>query len=569
MASITINATGKVIGNYLNVSFSADVNVTGVKLSNGATTITATSFTQTSAAFDVSSWSNGTYSDYYLIIEYSEAITNKNINISTTSLTIKEGASATFEVSLASAPSNSQTVTLSVNTKDVTLSDTSFTFTPNNYSKIITVTAALEAYSYLSGNTVITASSSGVSNKTLAVTITDNDRDSIPVSKFGIVAGQTANVQTNTTRFQTMINYCKNTKAIQFPAGDFVFNPIDLGTKNNIVIRGVGNSFASTMQKNINTGKIMDTYTRIITNAGVGDTFFKHKNAMLTLENIGMYNLAKNNNGTFTEEAARTNILMQHTKSSDAGNNTEKGKVFLTNCAIYGWKVAFGDGYTFPSLETELGTEMTAPSYIKQCCVLANKTRFLRNGIAINEPVDTRLIDCSFNKNDYAVVFRKTSGFTTLIGCRIEWSIKNGIYMEGSHEVIIDSCEFDRSGYSAIYADNNKRCTITNNSFRRNGASTPAGDNSDYSNNVHIYAYNNRNCIFMSNNTRSQNILDTGPGASKPDNCVYFGSNVCCILSYNNLAGTTRSNTDKEAGVKVENDNQSIIGNNIFKQILD
>ena len=130
------------------------------------------------------------------------------------------------------------------------------------------------------------------------LTLTDNS-NYVSVEKYGIKPGYDVDVEDNTAKFQQMIDDCKNKKAIMFPAGDFVFNSVNLGEKNNITIKGVSSNFASFAQKDINTGAITDTFTRIICNEENGETFFKHKNCVLVLDTISFYNLKKDGNGGF------------------------------------------------------------------------------------------------------------------------------------------------------------------------------------------------------------------------------------------------------------------------------
>ena len=74
MANVTVPTNPSTTNNTLTVNFTTDVNnITDVQLTkDGNNYISATSFTNTSATFDVSSWSNGTYSICYLKIIYTE-----------------------------------------------------------------------------------------------------------------------------------------------------------------------------------------------------------------------------------------------------------------------------------------------------------------------------------------------------------------------------------------------------------------------------------------------------------------------------------------------------------------
>lgn len=385
---------------------------------------------------------------------------------------------------------------------------------------------------------------------------------------FGIKEGRDVDVEENTRCLQNAIDYCKNDKVLVFPSGDYVFKPIDLGEKNNILIEGVSSSFGTFAQKNIYTGKIKDTLTKIICDLQPGETFFNHKNCVLVLENISFYNLKKDENGMFTDEEAKLGVLMKHTRTEGQGKNTEKGKAFCLNCGFFGFKVCFGSEFTFQHLEDEwqTGLRFEDYEYLKQSCVMASRCRFTRNGVAVNQGVDARLIDCSFNKNDYAIVFRENSGFSTVEGCRIEWNIYNGIYCDKAHDVTVSNCEFDCNGWSGLHATNNTESNF-NGIFRRNGAKVESMDDDsqqqDYIHNVHIYAHGNLNCNFIGSNTVVKPISDVGSAPQRPSNCTNFTNNKNCIVSLNNLGGCTKK--DKTDANKFTNNIDCIIEHNMLK----
>lgn len=256
---------------------------------------------------------------------------------------------------------------------------------------------------------------------------------------------------------------------------------------------------------------------------------------------------------------------MQHTRSEDAMKNIEKGKTFCFNSAFYGWKVVFGSDFTFQHLEEEWGTGKVEEEYeyFKQSCVVASRCRFTRNGIAINQSVDGRLVDCSFNKNDYAIVLRENSGFTTISNCRIEWNNYNGIYSEKAHEVTVSNCEFDRNGYAGLYAVENTNSNF-NGIFRRNGAkviSDTEDTRDDFVNNVHIYAHRNVNCNFIGSNTTVKATSDVGSAPERPTNCSNFSENVNCVITSNNLYGCTKK--DKEDANRFKNNVDCFFENNM------
>ena len=76
MATITVSSNPSTSGDTLTVNFTTDAtNITDILLSKdgGSTYISATSFTKSSAVFNVSSWNNGTYSNCKLKCVYTES----------------------------------------------------------------------------------------------------------------------------------------------------------------------------------------------------------------------------------------------------------------------------------------------------------------------------------------------------------------------------------------------------------------------------------------------------------------------------------------------------------------
>ena len=98
---------------------------------------------------------------------------------SATSLSISEGNIGTFDVTLNQAPTKDQTINISVDNTDITLSPTSVTFNSSNYNVAQTVSVIVDEDSdYNDETATITLSNSKVSNVLITVSITDNDEES-------------------------------------------------------------------------------------------------------------------------------------------------------------------------------------------------------------------------------------------------------------------------------------------------------------------------------------------------------------------------------------------------------
>ena len=137
-----------------------------------------------------SSWWNGSISTEV----YGNIITN------TTSLTINEGLTTTFTVKLSQAPTSTQQVSLTSNNSDVTLSPNSLSFSSSDYNVTQTVTVTvLEDNDKLNDSAIITLSSNNVTNKTINVTVNDNDNTDEPLETNEIIYSKNSNINVTDT----------------------------------------------------------------------------------------------------------------------------------------------------------------------------------------------------------------------------------------------------------------------------------------------------------------------------------------------------------------------------------
>ena len=133
-----------------------------------------------------------------------------NIVVSKSTATISEGGTDTFTVNLDKAPTNSQTVNISSNNSDVTLSTNTLTFTPDNYNQTQEVRINVaEDSDAINDNCTLTLSSTNVSSKTITITITDNDSPSdVPIENqfVGKTVTVTKNFQGNFAHLTALLN---------------------------------------------------------------------------------------------------------------------------------------------------------------------------------------------------------------------------------------------------------------------------------------------------------------------------------------------------------------------------
>ena len=168
-----------------------------------------------------------------------------NIVTSLSSLTILEGKSGTFTVKLGSQPTQSQTVSLSSNNTDVTLSPNTLTFTPSNYNTAQTVTvAAAEDSDETNDSATITLTSSNVSKVTVSVTVNDNDvavygEMSLSTTSLTINEGSsgTFTVQLNQQPTVTeVISIASNDTNITINPTSLTFTPSNYNTPQTVTV---------------------------------------------------------------------------------------------------------------------------------------------------------------------------------------------------------------------------------------------------------------------------------------------------------------------------------------------
>lgn len=191
MATITVSSNPSTTGDTLTVNFTTDAtNITDILLSKdgGSTYISATSFTKSSAVFNISNWDNGTYDKCKLKCVYTES---------------GGGTTDTY-----------YTITYSLN--QATSSNT--TKSIKKGSSYTTIVAANEGYNIKNisvvmggtdiSNTVIRGSNINIPNVTGDITITVTT-EAIPVTPETLTISNIANI-TQTEKTEFYIEYDTN-----------------------------------------------------------------------------------------------------------------------------------------------------------------------------------------------------------------------------------------------------------------------------------------------------------------------------------------------------------------------
>lgn len=181
-------------GNYFYCDYSSQRILRAVVDSTGSVTSSNTTFvSSTGSLIDLCEGPDGAL--YYVnyggdVRRLAYASTTQELIVSTTSLAMVEGTSSAFSVRLALPPSSTMTVNAARTSGDgdVTLaSGSTLSFTSGNYSVPQSVTIAAAHDTDISNDSAsISASSSGLATKTIAVSVSDDDTQSFILSSSAL-----------------------------------------------------------------------------------------------------------------------------------------------------------------------------------------------------------------------------------------------------------------------------------------------------------------------------------------------------------------------------------------------
>ena len=205
----------------------------------------------------------------YYFNEWTTVETYGDIVTSVSGLSINEGGTGIFTVSLSTAPTNDQVVALSSDNVDVTVSPTSLTFTSENYGTAQTVTiSAVEDVDTTNDVAIITLSSNSVTNKTVSITVTDNDEPTATPTTYTITNNLTnctnsnnaVSIEENASYSATLTandGYTLDTPTITMGGTDVTSTVYSDGA---ITISAVTGNIVITATATINSSTDTDTY---------------------------------------------------------------------------------------------------------------------------------------------------------------------------------------------------------------------------------------------------------------------------------------------------------------------
>ena len=187
MASVTVSSNPSTTGNTLTVNFTTDAtNITDVQITKDGTNYSsATSFNNSSATFNVSSWGNGTYNNCYLKVIYTQTSSGGSSD------------SDPIELSLVSSMTCTKGVAFNINyTTNVPAVKHEFGFDGSSYWEIQPTDNGNNSYSFsheaitdttynpVSRYIRVTDANSNTSTKSISITITEEGTPAIVLNNI-------------------------------------------------------------------------------------------------------------------------------------------------------------------------------------------------------------------------------------------------------------------------------------------------------------------------------------------------------------------------------------------------
>lgn len=204
--------------------------------------------------------------------------------------------------------------------------------------------------------------------------------------------------------------------------------------------------------------------------------------------------------------------------------------VYAYYCRFWGFLTPFGE-YSEP-IYTDEGDTRTN---LKLVSLYADNCEFLSNKAGVCQLIDSEIVNCRFAGNERGIILKKWGFATRIINNRIEWNIKEGIFIDKGQAIIANN-EFDRNGYAGLYIANSENSVISDNKFLRNGAHETE-ELVDKKNNAHIISKHCVSCTFTGNTTVVGQQWDDGSGDNRPWRSAYFLEPDQCVIVGNVFNG--------------------------------
>lgn len=246
MASLNIiDSSYEITKKTIVINYTTDVILGNVQLSkDGINFIDASSFSQVSALFDISSWENGTYNNCVLRATYE----NAKILIGVTEMVMDEEETRTLGVSLSKKILNDEVINIvNSDTSVVTVDKTSLTFTPDNYDKVQNI-KIVGVHNSDDANKIanITFSNANMTSKDVLIYVNNIDiyRGEIVLSTANISVNEnstatfTVKLDRKPTNNQIVHLSCENENAT-LNKSSLTFTPSNYNVAQKVTVTGV------------------------------------------------------------------------------------------------------------------------------------------------------------------------------------------------------------------------------------------------------------------------------------------------------------------------------------------
>lgn len=211
----------------------------------------------------------------------------------------------------------------------------------------------------------------------------------------------------------------------------------------------------------------------------------------------------------------QTKRLMYHEGDIAENLRCKWAIVYARECRFWGFLTPFGE-YSEPVYTDEGDTRQN----LNLICLYADRCEFLSNKAGLCQLIDSEITNCRFAGNERGIILKKWGFATRIVNNRIEWNIKEGIFIDKGQAIIANN-EFDRNGYAGLYIANSENSVISDNKFLRNGAHETE-QLVDKKNNAHIISKHCVSCTFTGNTTVIGQQWDDGSGENRPWRGAYF-----------------------------------------------
>ena len=267
MFYFTPSPPSEVKENLITISYDTNYDITKIEITNnGIDFIEANSFTSTSAIFDISLWSNATYTNCYLRVTHN---VYASVVVSEESLSLSENESKVMLISLSEKPTNNQVVTVSLGNEALaSINKTKFTFTPTNWNvpQELIVTAKHRVDIFKNESTKVRFDTPYYDRLSIPVNITNID---VPVwgnivpsinmieVNEGASTALTVTLDKQPSLSQTFNVYVGNTSVASAMPSKITFNKDNWSIPQTITITGIHDK-ESLVNKNANLNFVND-----------------------------------------------------------------------------------------------------------------------------------------------------------------------------------------------------------------------------------------------------------------------------------------------------------------------